>query len=89
MSIQHQAVSLEPMMLVPTPANPQQGDSDEVSSAMEGKVNSLKEMFPVISTERITQALHEKNGDVQKVINILLGDIDAGLIRWSEMSHQH
>jgi hypothetical protein len=55
----------------------QHGESDPLpsSSFLESKVNSLKEMFPVVSTACITQALHENNGDVLKAVNTLLGDI--------------
>ena len=55
----------------------QHGESGPLpsSSFLESKVNSLKEMFPVVSTECITQALHENNGDVLKAVNTLLGDI--------------
>ncbi|XP_028411996.1 uncharacterized protein LOC114534729 [Dendronephthya gigantea] len=73
---QHQADSLEPLMPpAPTLANQQHGECIPVSSVVE--VNSLKEMFPTISTESITQALHKNNGDIQKVVNILLRDNDT------------
>ncbi|CAB4025029.1 G2 M phase-specific E3 ubiquitin- ligase-like [Paramuricea clavata] len=58
----------------------QHGESDPLpSSSFESKVNSLKEMFPGVSIECITQALHENNGDVQKAVNTLLGNIDEDL----------
>ena len=74
----HQADSLEPPM--PALAGEQLSESVQVSSTMEGKVNSLKEMFPTMSHERITQALNTHHQDVQTVVTVLLGDIDAGLI---------